>query len=49
MFLTVGQIETLAVIGIVCWLVYWLFAPPARTHRREHEKLCEPWWKSSHL
>lgn len=47
MFLTVDQIETLAVVGIICWIISKLFAPPSRP-RRGSEKLCEPWWKSSH-
>ena len=49
MDLTIAQIEGLAVIGIVCWLVYKIFSPPSRPIQRGPEKMCEPWWKAHHL
>lgn len=49
MELTVGLIEGLAVICVVCWLVSKVLSSPCRSIRKGQEKMCEPWWKSSHL
>jgi hypothetical protein len=43
------MIKTLAVIGVVCWLVYKILAPATRPMGRGPEKMCEPWWKSHRL
>ena len=48
MELTVGLIEGLAVIGVVCWLVSKVLSSPCRSSGRGQEKMCEPWWKASH-
>ena len=52
MELTVGLIEGLAVIGVVCWLVSKVLSSPCRSigkgHGKGQEKMCEPWWKASH-
>jgi len=37
-------LEGLALIGVVCWLVYKVLGPPSRPIRKEPEKMCEPWW-----
>jgi hypothetical protein len=49
MDLTVNlTLEGLAVIGVVCWLVYKVLSPPSRPIQRGPEKMCDPWWKSHH-
>jgi flagellar biogenesis protein FliO len=48
MQLSVDQIEALAVIGVVCWLVYKFLSPPAGPIPRGPEKMCHLWWKSHH-
>jgi flagellar biogenesis protein FliO len=48
MELTVDLIEGLAVIVVVCWLVYKFFSPPSRPMPRGPEKMSEPWWKLLH-
>jgi hypothetical protein len=49
MDLTVNlTLEGLALIGVVCWLVYKVLSPQSRPIQKGPEKAREPWWKSHH-